>query len=140
MVPCIETVQLRLAKDAKVNAIDSEGRTALIRILEDGTHLEGPSILQMAKVLLAAGADPTTLPHKPQPQYGTGATAPLTLALQKRDVPGLWMLLLEKLLVRGAGTNRRDKSGLTPLGLARTKDPAAMAPIIQLLQAASGVD
>ncbi len=110
----LEVVALLLDEGAEIDAVDEEGRTALMRA--SGGH----SDLDTIKLLLDRGADLHTRDH-------SGCSALLHAARHWWDPEAV-----ELLLDRGAEIEDRDSDGRTPLMIAaqHSKNPGEVASLL----------
>ncbi len=112
----LEDLHSALAAGAKVNAVGTDGRTALLAAIDAG-HAD------IIGALLEAGADPN---------LACGGTTPLLQAAQRSDIA-----ILQALLTAGADLNDRAGLGWSALGLAAARQHWAA---VEVLQAAGAVD
>lgn len=132
----VSTVLSLLASGAEVNAIDKDGRTALM-------HATLNEDMTLVGELLKAGADPNvadnvsgqTAMHYAAQKYAVGITKALIKARATIDVQDdfgntpLWRAVFESrgrgemiklLLANGAERDLKNKSGVSPFELAET--------------------
>ena len=96
----LPAVQMALERGANVNALNADGKTALITASENGQT-------EIVKLLLHVKADPNLAAAVAEPTFGTTA---LILASQNNHAN-----IVDVLLSAGANANQADANGKTPL-------------------------
>ncbi len=160
-VGCEDVVRTLLSNGASVDQVDADGRSALYFTADRGRNRWAA---QIAKVLVAAGANPNLAARPRESASSDRGVTPLMLSVKKNidflttlldkggnpnlaDAQGRTALhhaihwsndkAVALLLSRGANLGARDKNGRTPLGLARSKGLRDSDPSVKLLLAAN---
>jgi ankyrin repeat protein len=100
----VEEVTRLIQEGADVNAVDLEGKTVLMKVVQN-TSLD-PKLLQVVKVLIENGADVNAVDK-------WGGETSLSLAAKSSENSEILRILIES----GANVNVADKQGKTPLML-----------------------
>lgn len=160
-VGCEDVVRTLLSNGASVDQVDADGRSALYFTADRGRNRWAA---QIAKLLVAAGANPNLAARPRESSSSDRGVTPLMLAV-KKNIDFLTALLdkggnpnladsqgrtalhhavhwsndkaVALLIARGANLGARDKNGRTPLGLARSKGLRDSDPSVKLLLAAN---
>lgn len=160
-VGCEDIVRTLLSNGAAVDQLDSDGRSALYAAADRGRLRWAP---QIAKTLVAAGANPNLASRPRENSSASRGVTPLMLSV-KHNIDFLTALLdkggdpnladaqgrtalhhaihwsrdkaVSLLLARGAKLGVRDRDGRTPLGLARSRGMRDSDPSVKLLMAAN---